>query len=86
MLFRSGDVPSPINPPPGCRFNTRCPFVQDRCRQEEPKLRDAGNGQRVACHFFETIAPVQGPATGQGVSGKFAERLRLFEAAAARAA
>ena len=46
-----GDVPSPINPPSGCRFHTRCPFVEERCRTEEPKLRELGPGQYAACHL-----------------------------------
>jgi oligopeptide/dipeptide ABC transporter ATP-binding protein len=48
-----GRRPQPVRPPPGCRFNTRCTFAQDRCRKEEPLLRDAGGGHRVACHFYE---------------------------------
>ncbi len=50
-IILSGDVPSPIDPPPGCRFHTRCPYVFDRCRVEEPVLRDRGPGQRAACHL-----------------------------------
>ncbi len=46
-----GDVPSPINPPPGCPFHTRCPVVMDRCRTEVPPLRDRGNGHRYTCHL-----------------------------------
>jgi peptide/nickel transport system ATP-binding protein len=53
MILR-GDVPSPINPPRGCRFHTRCPFVFDRCRSEEPQLRSAASGQWAACHL-ETL-------------------------------
>jgi len=52
-MILKGDVPSPINPPSGCRFHTRCPFVFDRCRTEEPQLRTAGDGQRAACHLDE---------------------------------
>ena len=48
-----GDVPSPINPPPGCPFAGRCPQVQDRCRREMPKLEMKVNGQRVACWEVE---------------------------------
>ena len=46
-----GDVPSPINPPPGCTFHTRCPYVQARCKSEVPALREVGPGQVVACHL-----------------------------------
>lgn len=52
-IILKGDVPSPINPPSGCRFHTRCPFVFDRCRTEEPTLRAAGHEQWVACHLDE---------------------------------
>lgn len=45
-----GDVPSPINPPAGCCFCTRCPLADDRCREEKPVLRDIGGGHQVACH------------------------------------
>ena len=50
-IILTGDVPSPINPPSGCRFHTRCPFVFDRCRTEEPLLRPVGAGHVSACHL-----------------------------------
>ena len=50
-MILTGDVPSPIHPPPGCHFHTRCPFVFDRCRVEPPVLRDLAPGQAVACHL-----------------------------------
>ena len=50
-IILRGDVPSPINPPSGCRFHTRCPFVFDRCRSEEPMLRRVEGGQMSACHL-----------------------------------
>ncbi|MGA8898706.1 ABC transporter ATP-binding protein [Bradyrhizobium sp.] len=50
-MILKGDVPSPINPPSGCRFHTRCPYVFDRCRTEEPELRQSAEGQWAACHL-----------------------------------
>jgi len=49
----TGEVPSPINPPVGCRFHPRCPFAMDICRKEEPPLIDIGNGHFVACHLMQ---------------------------------
>lgn len=50
-IILKGDVPSPINPPSGCHFHTRCPKVQDICKQQDPEFKDIGNGHYVACHF-----------------------------------
>ena len=46
-----GDVPSPIRPPPGCHFHTRCPYAEARCREEAPALREIAPGHQVACHL-----------------------------------
>jgi peptide/nickel transport system ATP-binding protein len=50
-IILKGDVPSPINPPKGCRFHTRCPYVHDRCRTQEPELRLTEAGHFAACHL-----------------------------------
>ena len=55
-ILLKGDVPSPINPPKGCRFNTRCPYVFDRCRSEEPELRPMAQGHVAACHLHDLPA------------------------------
>ena len=55
-LVLRGDVPSPLNPPSGCHFHTRCPYVMDRCRTEEPVLREVRAGHVAACHLDEVPA------------------------------
>jgi len=50
-IVLEGDIPSPIAPPPGCRFHTRCPIAVARCHQEPPRLREVAPGRTVACHL-----------------------------------
>ena len=54
-IILQGDLPSPANPPSGCRFRTRCEAATERCMSEEPQLREIGPGRFVACHH-----PVEG--------------------------
>ena len=51
-----GEIPSPLNPPPGCHFNPRCPHADDLCRRARPTLESAGEGRRVACHHWRAAA------------------------------
>jgi oligopeptide/dipeptide ABC transporter ATP-binding protein len=56
-IVLAGDVPSPLRPPPGCPFHTRCPVVMDVCRTEIPPERTAGDGHRYVCHLEPDVAP-----------------------------
>lgn len=63
-----GELPSPYDPPPGCVFASRCPFAQDRCRQDRPQLRSLGDHHSVACHF-DLPLPLVHPGPDSFVAG-----------------
>ena len=73
-----GDVPSPANVPPGCRFHTRCPFVIDRCRTEDPSLHAIETDHLSACHRAEELPEAEVIDAAQAVSANAARRLALY--------
>src|SRR5690606_32547597 len=82
-IVLQGEVPSPANPPCGCRFHPRCPFAQERCKGEVPALTEIMPNQQVACHF-----PLASKTMGIGAKcSRFpCCRCRLFDRSAHRSA
>lgn len=63
-----GDIPSPIAPPSGCRFHTRCPLATELCVTTQPPLADLGNGVRSACHYVELVSTLDGAVSSRGAA------------------
>ncbi|HFN3653117.1 TPA: oligopeptide/dipeptide ABC transporter ATP-binding protein, partial [Enterobacter hormaechei] len=77
-----GDLPNPANPPSGCRFHTRCPYVSDECRQVEPIHQVIDGGRQVACHRWQEINRDRSVIQIAPPSAAFLRRRALFEHAA----
>ncbi len=75
-----GEMPSPSAPPPGCRFHTRCPHAQDRCRTDRPSVEEDGD-HTVACHFWRDVAGAAARPVSRPRSQSAAARFALYKAA-----
>jgi oligopeptide/dipeptide ABC transporter ATP-binding protein len=71
-IILSGDVPSPVNPPPGCRFHTRCPYAFDQCRVEVPPMKEVAPGHFAACHLHG-VTPASALVTPAKAGVRFGE-------------
>ncbi len=67
-ILLQGEMPSPLDPPPGCRFHTRCPYAVDRCRVEVPALVPDADGHATACHRMAELPPTVAVPGDDGLS------------------
>jgi oligopeptide transport system ATP-binding protein len=74
----SGDVPSPMNPPPGCRFHTRCPFAIERCRVEDPPLKSIEPNHLTACHRSHELPAFTAREDAHPTPPRAARRMALY--------
>jgi hypothetical protein len=74
-IVLQGEMPSALNPPPGCRFHTRCPYTIDRCRVEAPQLLTDANGHFTACHRTAELPPPDAVALTDTAVSPTLERL-----------
>jgi len=74
-LVLEGEMPSALNPPSGCRFNTRCPYVIDRCRAEIPQLLPDAGGHLTACHRSDELPPADAIVPSDGGLSPALEKL-----------
>lgn len=72
-ILLEGEIPSPIDPPPGCHFHTRCRYAEDICKQERPRWKEHRPGHFSACHFSDSLSLVGATELGEGSSLRRAE-------------
>jgi oligopeptide transport system ATP-binding protein len=77
-MLPGGDVPSPMDPPTGCHFHTRCAFATERCRTDDPALRTIEPGHEAACHYIEDLPPMAAPEAGYVTPPIAARRMALY--------
>jgi peptide/nickel transport system ATP-binding protein/oligopeptide transport system ATP-binding protein len=76
-IILQGELPSPLSPPRGCRFHTRCPFAIERCRIEQPQLKFDTKGHAAACHRVDELAPAE-PIQGSRFSPSLERLMGAF--------
>ena len=78
LAVAGGDLPSPMDPPPGCRFHTRCPYATDRCRTDDPALRVVAPDHQAACHYAGELPAMAAAEAGHVAPPAAARRMALY--------